>query len=588
MDVAAKLEILQPIRRVLRWMLSLRDPSGRIICPAHKVEHTGKNAGVIVIACALAKYGNDEERSELLAVARQQARRLVECLEREGESTCFTFRPGRHDPFNCSNNVIDGAACSDALAELVLTFGDQLPAEERESFTRASVLHAQTYLRYAVLDKGVPAQRAWAMTGVAGAWRLSGHEVLELACTEGAGNLEGAQHPDGSFPYHPLEGGAGHAGAGDVSAFYHSRIPAFLMFSLERIGRDPADETFRVPILRALEFLVALQGPDGIKCGLVEAKPWYWGAGYEVASHPFDVYALARGWHHFGQARLADAAARGFRAWVRHLGADGEPTSHEPALGRNASYQCPVFWAGHASWMARAIPDLQRIFERAAQPPSLARAGIEISVSHFPDASLARLEDNSVVAWIRGARPGLNVHHGSPHGAGLLRVYSKTKQCDLLQRRPLDPNNSGEWGGIGHRSWTRGWASGSSELRFSLWLARTDWRAGRIGEALARPWQVFRRGVLAFAGKAVSSAFHLTPDMILLSDGVTVLSRLAQRDGTPIEDSSIVRTFRVDGDGLVVEDKLNEAGSAAQVAYHVPVSATEERATENEVAYRLA
>ncbi|MFT5049095.1 MAG: hypothetical protein ACI8QZ_000485 [Chlamydiales bacterium] len=588
MNVAAKLEIVQPIRRVLRWMLSLRDAQGRILCPVHKIEHTGKNAGVIVIACQLAKYSDGEERSELLEVARQQARRLVECLEREGESTCFTFRPGRHDPYNCSNNVIDGGACSDALAEIVETFGDQLPAEERESFTRACVLHAQTYLRYAVLDKGVPAQRAWAMTGVSGAWRLSRHEVLELACTEGAGILEGAQNPDGSFPYHPLENGAGHPGASDVSAFYHSRIPAFLMFSLERIGRDPTNELFNGPIRRALEFLLALQGPDGIKCGLVEAKPWYWGANHEVASHPFDVYALARGWHHFGHARLAQGAVRAFRAWVRHLGADGEPTSHEAREGREASYQCPVFWAGHASWMARAIPDLQRIFERSDPPSSVGRGGIELAVSHFPDASLARLEDNKVVAWIRGARPGLNVHHGSPHGAGLLRVYSKAKQCELLERRPLASDNPAEWGGIGHSSLARGWASGSSELRFSLWLARNDWRAGRFADALARPGRVLRRGVLAFAGKAVSSAFHLTPDTILLPDGVTMLSRLAQRDGTPIEDSSIVRTFRVDGDGLLVEEKLTEAGSATRVAYHVPVTATEERATENEVAYRLA
>ena len=53
-------------------------------------------------------------------------------LEREGDSTCFTFRPGRHDPYNCSNSVIDGGACSDALATFVLAFGDRLPAEERE------------------------------------------------------------------------------------------------------------------------------------------------------------------------------------------------------------------------------------------------------------------------------------------------------------------------------------------------------------------------------------------------------------------------------------------------------------------------
>ena len=51
MNVAARLEIVQPIRRVLRWLLSLRDCEGRILCPVHRIEHTGKNAGAIVIAC---------------------------------------------------------------------------------------------------------------------------------------------------------------------------------------------------------------------------------------------------------------------------------------------------------------------------------------------------------------------------------------------------------------------------------------------------------------------------------------------------------------------------------------------------------
>jgi len=42
-------EVLEPLRRVLEWLLSLRDARGRIVCPEHRVEHSGKNAGVIVI-----------------------------------------------------------------------------------------------------------------------------------------------------------------------------------------------------------------------------------------------------------------------------------------------------------------------------------------------------------------------------------------------------------------------------------------------------------------------------------------------------------------------------------------------------------
>ena len=77
-------------------------------------------------------------------------------------------------------------------------------------------------------------------------------------------------------------------------------VVEFVLHSLEELGRNPADKHLREPLLRGLAFLLALQGPDGIKCGLVEAKPWYWGATYEVASHPFDVAALALRWRHWG------------------------------------------------------------------------------------------------------------------------------------------------------------------------------------------------------------------------------------------------------------------------------------------------
>ena len=57
------------------------------------------------------KHGDEGEADALFAFARRVALRITSRLEREGDSTCFTFRPGRHDPYNCSNSVIDGGAC---------------------------------------------------------------------------------------------------------------------------------------------------------------------------------------------------------------------------------------------------------------------------------------------------------------------------------------------------------------------------------------------------------------------------------------------------------------------------------------------
>ena len=86
---------------------------------------------------------------------------------------------------------------------------------------------------------------------------------------------------------------------------------------------------------------------------------------------------------------------------------------------------------------------------------------MELQVAHFPQASLVRLEDNAVCAWVRGKRPGFNVAHGSPHGAGLVRVVSKRSGEELLERCRLGGANEGEWSGKqGRASLARGWRSG--------------------------------------------------------------------------------------------------------------------------------
>ena len=486
--------------------------------------------------------------------------------------------------------MIDGGACSDALAHLVTACGAGLARDDARAFADASLLHARTYLRYAVLDKGVPAQRAWGLTGLAGALALEREDTLDEALVAAVEQLAKIQNGDGSFPYHPLEWGPEHAGASDVSAFYQSRVTGFVLYALERSGRDPTASGFRAPLLRGLDFLLALQGPDGVKTGLVEAKPWYWGASYEVASHPFDVFALARGSRLFQNPRYAQAAAAAFRAWVRHLTDEGEPRSHLDGPGRGASYQCPHFWAAHACWIARAAEDLEAILrEEPPRPIRLETAAIDLRVTWFPQAALGRLEDRAIVAWVRGARPGCNVHHGSPHGAGLIRVVRKSDGVELLERCPLGGANEGEWRGkAGLPSLARGLRSGAREVRFGLWLARVQRRAGRTGAALRAPFDVFRRGVLAFGHPRVGSGFDLAPEARVQSDGLRLAGRLAWRDGTPVPGSAVERGYRVRGDGLEVTDVLTSPGRARGVDYVIPAAARDVRRDGNRLSYRLA
>ena len=581
-------EILEPMRRTLLWLASLRDAGGRILCPEHRVEHTGKSAYAIVSACELLALDPARDADFLRELAFGQARRLLANLVQEIDSPCHTFRPGRHDPFNCSNSVIDGGACSDALAHLVRSLGPALSADDRQRIEAASRLHARTYLRYAVLDKGIPAQRAWGLTGLAAAATLGPDEDLERAAVEAVGALEGIQHEDGSYPYHPIEWGGEHPGASDVSAFYQSRVTGFLAHSLALLGRNAADAAFRGPLERGLEFLLALQAPDGTKCGLVEAKPWYWGANYEVASHPFDVHALLRGWRLFGRDEYADAAVRAHRAWAAHLLPSGEPRSHLPGPGRGRSYQCPLFWSAHAAWILRAARDLEAAMARTAVETAETGASIDLRVRWFPQAALARLEDARAIAWVRGKRPAANVHHGSPHGAGLLRVFDKRAGADRLERCRFRGDGEGEWSGAsGAFSLARGWRSNASELRFSLWLARVHARARRFGRAVLAPAAVFRDGVLAFASPRVSSAFDLAPEIEVGDDGVVLRSALAHRDGSRAAGSALFRSFRIDGEGLEVEDRIESAGRTRGVSFRFPSSARGARREGSIACYRI-
>jgi hypothetical protein len=584
--LAPREELVRPVRRALDWMLSLRGADGRLVCPEHRVEHTGKNAGAVVTALELARHADPEDAARLESVALDLGRRVAGRLEREGTSPCFTFRPGRHDPFNCSNSVIDGGAASDALGALARSLAGRRPERDLEPLSAASLLHARTYLRYAVLDKGIPAQRAWGLTGLASAWRCEQDPLLVEAALAAVEILAGIQRADGSYPYHPLEWGAEHPGSADASAFYQSRVTAFLLHALEDLGLDPLEERFAEQVTRGLDFLRALHGPDGLKVGLVEAKPWYWGATHEVASHPFDVAALAAGWRLSGDARLGAAALRAHRAWAAHLAEDGAPRSHVPGPGRGRSYQCPVFWAGHARWTARALGDLEAMQREGveADEPWSGEPRAEL----FADASLVRLEDARVVAWVRGARPGVNVSHGSPHGAGLVRVVRRSDGRELLPRCRLGGHQQGEWSGLaGHTSLARGWRSGGREVRFSLWLARVHARAGRPLEALLAPPRMVRRGVLAFAHPRVSSAFALDPELRLEGAGARLVSGLAHRDGSPVPGTRLERRFRVDGGGLVVEEVGPEAAAVRGLEYRVPEGASEVLRSGPEIRYRL-
>ncbi|QDV06795.1 hypothetical protein Poly30_23100 [Planctomycetes bacterium Poly30] len=592
---AVRRELLDPLHRVLDWMLRQRDErTGALVCAEHGIEHTGKSAGAMVLAIELARHATGDERARLIEVVRSQGERLVARLEREPDSTCFTFRPGRHDAYNCSNSVIDGGACSDALATAVLELGDELSEDQRERFRHAAVLHAQTYLRYAIVDKGVPAQCAWAMTGAAQAYRVSGHEVLQLVCRVGAERLREQQRGDGSFPYHPTEWGAAHPGAADASAYYQSRVTAFTSFALEAAFGEEAGRALDVGFESGIEFLHGLLGPDGIKTGAVEAKPWYWTGSYEVASHPFDIAALSQEWRRTRAPRAASALRASWRAWLHHLGADGKLISHDSRYGgavdgpirRAKSYQCPFFWAAHACWIARSLPELEAAFAEPQGPITH-----ESSVRHFRDVDLARIETPDVVAWVRGHRPPGNAFHGSPSGGGLLRVFYRPSGRNLFLADRFGRRPFAAWSGAqGVPSWGRGWRAGSADLRFSGWLMRNRWRTGNTlkekSAAFALPIQALKGGVLDFGSSVVSSSFDRGSWLEVQDDEVRLAGPFARPDGTPV-GGRVERVYRGTPDGVEIIERCVDRSGIRNLWFRAPIHAVMLEEFQDHVRYRF-
>ena len=84
-ESSVRLELLDPLHRVLDWMMSqLDERSGALVCREHGIEHTGKSAGAIVLAIELAKHAAGDQRARLVQIVRSRGLRLVSRLEREG------------------------------------------------------------------------------------------------------------------------------------------------------------------------------------------------------------------------------------------------------------------------------------------------------------------------------------------------------------------------------------------------------------------------------------------------------------------------------------------------------------------------
>src|SRR5581483_10076659 len=138
-------------------------------CPRHHVIHTGKLARAIPLDLALLRATGEPAYARR---AIEQARFVTSRLARDPEHGGWIYLPGRFDPRNCSNSIIDSGECTGALAQLLLAPDATLTPDDRAAFASAVERNAATYLCRAVLEKEITNQRLWGAMGLASAYRL--------------------------------------------------------------------------------------------------------------------------------------------------------------------------------------------------------------------------------------------------------------------------------------------------------------------------------------------------------------------------------------------------------------------------------
>ncbi len=556
-------------------------PSGETRCAVHGVEHTARTATSIVVDLALQRITGQGRYWER---AQRRARRVVARLVRDPEHGAWIFAPGRLDPYNCSNNVIDSGECARCLGTLLLHADDMLDATLRELLVEALRRNATTYLADAAVTKEVTNQRLWGAMGLATAARALGeptwfaavHASIERSLTE--------QHTDGSFPYHPEPDRFGlHPGAADVSVYYQARILTYLWHALAMLGEDAG--TVCGPTLaalrRGLDFLAATYTPTGTKCAALEGKRWFWAGPHEVGSHPLDMYALLHGAAQFADNSLKTLAEQAYAVWRQHL-ANMVLACRAPA-GRD-DFICPDFHAADAAWLAALIlaPPGSDGGVGPNPRPLPFREGESRRVRVFAEAGLVRLQTAETVALLRTRKRPANVLYGGGVGGGSLLYAGHTSGGweDMIapaREAPISPGNLTCWPRRRRRrAAVRAFLAANHpgrELRQWLFVVRIRRRQRAFRAAVRTLWRGWLRPLWHAWDEVYATHWALDAAPTLLPDGVQGTVRPARRDGEPLAGVTVRRQVSVENGAVRVREVISVEAPLRRLLYAVPAAA---------------
>ncbi len=552
----------------------------RLECPLHLVAHTGKLARVIVLDLCL-HDATSEDVFWRRAIAR--AEYVADRLAPDPDHGGLIYLPGRFDPRNCSNSVIDSGECTDALARLLLhPRAVELPPSLAERLRHAVLGNADTYLRTAVVEKEITNQRLWGAMALATACQLEPREEWIAALRLSLERSLQEQRSDGSWGYQPdAEMYGAHPGASDLTVYYHGRCLAFIDHVLDRVPQADPDGAASRALEQGLEFLAAVTMPDGIKPLALEGKRWFWDGSYEAGSNAYDVYALLRGACRFNRAEWVETALRAWRQLTRHQQANG---SIRACLEADAhDFVCPDFHTADLAWPAIVMGELSDSTTTTPQPA----AG---RMRTFQDAGVLRLDTSGRTAIIRTHKTPANTQFGGAVGGGSLAAVYDLQERPLLNMRREALESEASFVCRPPLTWRTQVAAARWFLRQNrpgregrqwLFVARVLITSGDPVAAACRLWRGLVRPFFTALRDPVSSRWA-TSAHVEHTDGespkVAITSTLARPDGAvPVWARTLTlhRHYHATEGRLQVAERLEAADTVALagVTYRVPRSA---------------
>jgi len=418
--------------KISDYFATLSSKNDALLCPKHRIEHTGKNAYSIIINSRLHKLTGEEKYYER---ARVRIRKTIEEVGRDPEFGHWIFFPGRLGRWNMANSVIDTGICVDALSDFYLSYGSRLTREEKRKIEEAILKTSDSYLNKAVVVKEISNQRLWGGTGLARAYQIFKKKEWRKSLLDSIERSLKEMWPDGSFPYHShWREYSIFKGIYDISTYYHSRCIGFIYYILENIGEDISK--YEEKLIKSVDLLLAMYQPNGIKNINLESKRWYWNSPYEIASNSFDVYTLVKTYELTKKEIYAYYARKALNQILRHQLPDNGIDSHLNHSQNN--FQCRVFWNAHLAWLLRIMDKLPLIFQNTDRVKES---------EYFEDSSIMKYKNENYSCILRGKKQAMNLMWGPAIGGGSL-LYFGTRKKDwenILYLEPWKENVSGNF-----------------------------------------------------------------------------------------------------------------------------------------------